>query len=71
MREIVYENTVEILNLMFSDARKETNLLCPKCSAILIIITDWPEAKEKGRHPGVYCPKDSGHVVRLFNIERD
>jgi hypothetical protein len=43
-------------------------LLCPKCKATLVIALTLYEAKEKGVHPGMYCPTNPQHVHMTVSL---
>ncbi len=63
-----YENSIEMLNKLVELHPKGVEFLCPVCGATLIVILTNEEAQKWEKHPGIYCPKDSKHVWRMFNL---
>lgn len=46
-------------------------LLCAKCGAELIVVSNRAEAKKTGNSPGIVCPVDKKHIERRFILAED
>ncbi len=67
----VFDQSHESIIKLFELHPKGVVFRCPICDCDLDIALTNEEAKEKQIHPGVYCPTDSSHVCRMFNISGD
>ena len=45
-------------------------VVCPICKSELIVALDKESSKKYKTHPGIFCPKDSKHVMILAEIDR-
>ncbi|MGL5807484.1 MAG: hypothetical protein ACRC2R_02340 [Xenococcaceae cyanobacterium] len=46
-------------------------VLCPKCGAELIIVSNRAEAKKTGISPGIVCSANKKHMERAFILKED
>lgn len=66
---IVFDNSREMLNMLWLEHPRGRRFLCPTCGRELEVILSWDEARQLQKHPGVYCPAgEPGHVFRMFNL---
>lgn len=42
--------------------------ICGRCKSKLIIALDIDSARDKGVHPGIYCPKNENHFSIMVEI---
>ena len=63
-----FDNSHEGLVKLFELHPKGAKFLCPECGTELLVILSGAEAREKQKHPGVYCTNDPKHVFRMFNL---
>lgn len=64
----VFDSSHESLIALFEEHPKGVIFTCPACGVDLHVALSKEEAIEKQIHAGVYCPKDSSHVWRMFNL---
>lgn len=69
-KERQYDPQLVSLRELFEEHENGTIFLCSVCGAALTLITSHVEVREKGQHPGLYCPVDHHHVFRMFNLRR-
>jgi hypothetical protein len=70
-QKLTFDGSFESLNLLFKLHPQGVAFHCPICDSRLTVATTWEDARNQSVHPGVYCPVDSSHVYRMFNIKRD
>ncbi len=66
----IFDGSFESVNMLFRLHPQGTVFCCPVCGSPLTVALTWEQAREQNIHPGVFCPTNSEHVYRLFNIKR-
>jgi hypothetical protein len=66
VESVVFDGTLDSLNRLFREHPQGTVFLCPTCGAKLTVALSWEKAGKERVHPGIYCPTDLGHVLRIF-----
>lgn len=64
------DRALEMLRWMDRERNQDTFFICPECDCELLVVLDWNKARELNKHPGVYCPGNPLHILRLFNIAK-
>lgn len=67
IHKIKYNGSADQMALILSTASAVA--VCPVCMTELLIVRNWQDAKRVGRRPGIYCPKDIGHMCETFIFE--
>lgn len=65
-----FDGSFESVNELFKLHPQGIAFYCPVCGDEVTVILNWEEARQHDTHPGVFCPRNKGHVYRLFNLKR-
>jgi len=66
MKTFVYDGKGENLQKILEINSSGGKVLCYKCNAELVIISDSESARKNKMKPGIYCPVNYKHIYQIF-----